>query len=243
MSEPTPIIPREIYGKTAEHTLHKIDEALVYLADALRRGQPSYTGKIGINWIDNGNRYKSPLPVAYIYNRYGLPRSNQLSWKYLPLNAKMKSSFQINYPQVRELLVLAQKLVKLRKSITQKMGFFEMWEKTLLTQHGWIENVNSEIKALRADIELNLYERMTKSEREAARFDPLPEDVVSVEQAGERGDLTNGEVKENDDDVPLSESDRRALDKLYGIDGLVSVSESMGLSSSSTGNKSKPQAG
>jgi hypothetical protein len=180
MSTPSPIPkPVDIFGRSAVETIKIIDETLVQIADSLRRGQPAYKGKLGIVWNEDNSRYKRPVVVSYVYNKAGLPRSRKVKQSHLVKKAKTKSSFLINHAEVRQLLKLTQELLKIRAEINRRMGYFEVWEKSLSKVRDKVSEFQGEIKTIRGNIENNLSWRMTSEER-LAQFPEMPDDEIMV---------------------------------------------------------------
>lgn len=203
MTGPTPINnPLPILGRNAVETIKQLDAALVLVADALRRGQPCYTGKLGLKWALDGGRFKTPYVVSFQYNKVGLPRSRKVGMSHLMLKAKNKSSFRINYHEVRKLLQLAQELLKIRSEITRRLGQFERWECSLSATQKKVATMQAEASVLRLEIENNLVNRMTRAQRQAARFEEIPEGAIALSETYE-----SSLSPEEGDGVPWQDGD------------------------------------
>lgn len=117
-------------GSRALLLMNEIDEVLEMVEAGLMRGQPPYSGKMGIKFIYEGNADGRLTPVVrkLLITKSGNYWPIRVKNTNLRRRAAWKSSFAINHRFVKELLGEAEYLIKTRKDGNISIRQAKHWE-------------------------------------------------------------------------------------------------------------------
>lgn len=159
-----------IYERTKSLVLH-IDDALRLIAKGLNRGQPPYSGKIALVFLDEGGEYPAPTFKKLLFTRNGKCLTVRLPMKRLALRAAKKSSFAINFENVQELLRQAEALMEIRKEVMKRIKDAEHWERMFCgANEKKVESLSESIREGCEDIEDTLMGLKTRAFKEEERL-------------------------------------------------------------------------
>lgn len=117
-----------MFGNRSKDLLRSMDGALIKIAEGLNRGQPPYTGKLVLVFVDEGGESPSPVIKRLHFSKTGKCLPIRVPIKHLSLRAPRKSSFEINVAEVKLLLKKAGRIIEARKQLVEKLKHINHWE-------------------------------------------------------------------------------------------------------------------
>ena len=157
-------------GDRAQLLVESIDAALLKIAEALNRGQPPYTGKLGISFVDEGAERLTPVVQRLRITKAGKCLPLRVPILRLSSRAARKSSFAINHAEVKALLKETEYLIKTRKEINQRLRDIKHWERMFCAANeGKVKASPNLASELHARIEDNVRGLKTRASKVAER--------------------------------------------------------------------------
>ena len=178
---------KKMIGDRAQMLVDAIDVALVQLGEALNRGQPPHTGKLGIKFVDESAEKLTPIVQRLRFTKVGNPLPLRLPSTRLSMRAARTGTFMINHEEVKKLLREAEYLIKTRKEINAKIKAVKHWE-LLFCRSNEVKVKESMERSsdLHASIIDNLRKRKTAATRVADREASGVETVFMSNKATEK---------------------------------------------------------